>query len=76
MSYHHFSNMRELFQGDLNTKLNRNIISKDFQNLPCNCRNKQACPYAGKCRHSIVVYATKQYVSKQTNATLAIPSST
>jgi hypothetical protein len=27
MSYHRFSNMRELFQGDLNTKLNRNIIS-------------------------------------------------
>jgi hypothetical protein len=30
--------MRELFQGDLNTKLNCNIISKDFQELPCNCR--------------------------------------
>jgi len=50
MSYHRFSNMRELFQGNLNTKLNRNIISKDFQNLPCNCRNKQACPYSGKCK--------------------------
>jgi len=56
MSYHRFSNMRELFQGDLNKKLNRNIISKDFQNLPCNCRNKQACPYSGKCRYPIVVY--------------------
>jgi hypothetical protein len=41
MSYHHFSNLRELFQSDLNTKLNKAIISKDFQNLPCNCRNKQ-----------------------------------
>jgi hypothetical protein len=30
--------MRELFQGDLNTKLNCNIISNDFQELPCNCR--------------------------------------
>ena len=56
MSYHRFSNLRELFQGDLNTKLNRNVVSKDFQNLPCNCRNKKACPYGGKCRHSIVVY--------------------
>ena len=58
MSYHRFSNLRELFQSDLNTKLNCNIISKDFQNLPCNCRDKQACPYGGKCRHSIVVYQT------------------
>jgi hypothetical protein len=29
MSYHRFSNMRELFQGDLNTKLNPNVISKE-----------------------------------------------
>ena len=56
MSYHRFSNLRELFQGDLNTKLNRGIISKDFENLPCNCRNKKACAYGGKCRSSIVVY--------------------
>jgi len=56
MSYHRFSNVRELFQGDLNTKLNCNVISLDFQNLPCNCRNKQACPYSGKCHNPIVVY--------------------
>ena len=68
MSYHRFSNLRELFQSDLNTKLNSTVISKDFQNLPCNCRNKQACSYEGKCRHSIVVYqatclkTNKQYI--------------
>jgi hypothetical protein len=56
MSYHHFSNLCELFQSDLNTKLNNAIISKDFQNLFCNCRNNQACLYEGKCCHSIVVY--------------------
>jgi hypothetical protein len=56
MSYHHFSNLRELFQSNLNTKLNNAVISKDFQNLPCNCRNKQTCPYEGKCCHLIVVY--------------------
>jgi hypothetical protein len=56
MSYHRFSSLRELFQSDLNTKLNSTVISKDFQNLPCNCQNKQACPYEGNCRHSIVVY--------------------
>ena len=60
------TNLRELFQGDLNTKLNRGIISKDFQNLPCNCRNKKACPYGGKCRSSIVVYrATCLQTKKQ-----------
>jgi hypothetical protein len=75
MSYHRFSIMRELFQGDLNTKLNCNVISKDFQKLPCNCRNKQACLYSGDCRTSIVVYI-KQSVSRRTNATLETPSST
>jgi hypothetical protein len=59
MSYHQFSNLRELFQSDLNSKLNHDIISKDFQNLPCNCRNKQACPYGGNCRNPIVVYRAK-----------------
>jgi hypothetical protein len=34
MSYHHFSNLHELLQSDLNTKLNSTVISKDFQNLP------------------------------------------
>jgi hypothetical protein len=56
MSYHRFANMRELFQGDLNAKLNAGLISKDFQTLPCNCRNKKACAYGGQCRQSIVVY--------------------
>jgi hypothetical protein len=56
MSYHSFSNLGELFQSDLNTKRNSTVISKDFQNLPCNCRNKQACLYEGKCHHSIVAY--------------------
>ena len=56
MSYHHFINLRELFQGDLNSKLLENIISKDFKVLPCNCRNKKNCPYNGKCRNSIVIY--------------------
>jgi hypothetical protein len=74
MSYHHFSNLRKLFQSGLNTKLNNAIISKDFQNLPCNCRNKQACPYEGKCHHLIVVY---QATCLKTNkGILATPNST
>ena len=33
MSYHHFINLRELFQGDLNSKLLEYVISKDFKVL-------------------------------------------
>jgi hypothetical protein len=45
MPYHRFLNLRELFQGDLNAKLTKNVISKDFQTLNCNCRDKDACLY-------------------------------
>jgi hypothetical protein len=34
------------------------FATADFQELPCNCRNKNMCPYRGKCHHSIVVYET------------------
>ena len=45
-----------MFQGDLNAKLVENVKSLDFNTLPCNCRQKKACLYDGKCRTSIVVY--------------------
>jgi hypothetical protein len=59
ISYHRFRNLRELFQGDLKTKLTENLISLDFQPLPCNCRTEDengVCMYGGKCRTPIVVY--------------------
>ena len=68
MSYHRFNNVRELFQGDLNAKLADGLRSLDFKDLDCNCRNKEACPYGGRCRRSIVVYKAtclqsgKQYI--------------
>lgn len=37
MSYHKFSNLNEIFQGDLNNKLMHNITSRDFMDLNCNC---------------------------------------
>ena len=37
MSYHKFSNLREIFQGDLNQKLMDGIISHDFMDQPFNC---------------------------------------
>lgn len=57
MSYHRFPNIRELFQGDLNTKLVEGVNSLDYMDRPCNCRvGKTNCPYMGKCRQRIVVY--------------------
>lgn len=37
MSYHKFSNLREIFQGDLSRKIMENIHSRDFINRTCNC---------------------------------------
>jgi hypothetical protein len=61
MSYHRFTNLRELFQGDLTAKINAGLKSIDFEELKCNCRKsakneKNVCIYNGKCRTSIVVY--------------------
>jgi GIY-YIG catalytic domain len=58
MSYHRFTNLRELFQGDLSKKLTMNVASQDFENLECNCRTGflNKCGYNNLCRKSIVVY--------------------
>jgi hypothetical protein len=58
MSYHRFTNLREIFQGDLSRKLTLDVISKDFEPLDCNCRlgPDKKCGYDNVCRKSIVVY--------------------
>ena len=60
MSYHKFSNLREIFQGDLTNKTLKGIGSQDFQDLTCNCnaasKINNKCIYNSKCRTSIVVY--------------------
>ena len=60
MSYHKFSNLRELFQGDLNNELMEGITSKDFVDLKCNCTWATTmdgkCIYGGNCRKSIIIY--------------------
>ena len=58
MSYHRFTNLREMFNGDLTCKLNRNVESLNFKTLPCNCRDHATtgCNYGDACRDSIVVY--------------------
>jgi hypothetical protein len=60
MSYHRFSNLRGIFQGDLTKKLMERVISRDFQDLSCNCNKVTkvdgTCIYGGECRKSCVVY--------------------
>ena len=65
MSYHRFSNLRELFQQDLSYKINMDLESKDFQSLPCNCRPGQdgGCKYNNVCRRSVVVYKVECQVT-------------
>ena len=55
MSCHRFPNVRELLQGDLNTKLPDGIKSLDFDTKDCNCRNKSNCIFKGECRQHIAV---------------------
>jgi len=61
MSYHRFTNVREIFQGDLSRKLTVGLTSQDFEPLPCNCRTSGdgTCGYNNMCRNSIVVYKVK-----------------
>ena len=60
MSYHKFSNLREIFNGDLTTKLMERIKSQDYRTKSCNCNVRTKvdgqCIYKGQCRKSIVVY--------------------
>jgi hypothetical protein len=58
MSYHRFTNLREIFQGDLSRKLTLGVTSKDFETLDCNCRlgSDKKCGYGNMCRKSIIVY--------------------
>ena len=58
MSYHKFSNLRQIFQQDLQRKLNADVISLDYQNLECNCLGGE-CEYNNICRETLVVYQAK-----------------
>ena len=60
MSYHRFSNLRDIFQGNLNQKLMEGILSHNFMDLPCNCNKTMKlhgqCVYNGDCRKMCVIY--------------------
>ena len=58
MSYHRFPNLREMFNADLKQKLNAGWLSRDFQNLQCNCNDRctTGCDYTNMCRDRCIVY--------------------
>ena len=61
LSYHRFTNLREIFQGDLSRKLTVGLTSQDFEPLPYNCRTggNDACGYNNMCMNSTVAHKVK-----------------
>ena len=59
MSYHRFPKSGELLQGDLVSKIRRNLATKDFLDRECNCNTttkvKSRCAYGGECRRCCVI---------------------
>ena len=60
VSYRKYSNLGELFNADLVTKLNKDLLSLDFMKRPCNCATRSKingqCPYDKNCRTSCIIY--------------------
>ena len=60
MSYHIFPNLGKLVQGDLVSKIRRNLASKEFLDRECNCNTntkvKGTCAYGGEYRRCCVIY--------------------
>ena len=58
LSHQRFSDPREIFNGDLTTKLNANVTSRDFTSLPCNCQTQRqtGCDHCGICREKLLVH--------------------
>ena len=63
MLYKRHNNLSEKFKSDRASKLNKGIISKDFESRPCNCNPRTLiegeCPYGGKCNTPLIVYKIK-----------------
>lgn len=63
-SYKRFSNLRELFMGDLMVKLLKGLKSRDFRTRTCNCDRRTRDDngkyvYNGECRTLVIVYQVK-----------------
>ena len=60
MSYHRLPNLGELLQGDMVSKIRRNLASKYFLDRYCNCNTstkvKGRYSYGGECQSFCVIY--------------------
>ena len=61
MSYHKFSNLREILQGDLTSKLISPVQSLHFKDRPCNCKTETKAD--GKCILRRKLLQTPAYTS-------------
>ena len=61
MSYHRFTNLREIFQGDMSGKIFKGVESGNFLTLDCNCRLGfgKGCGYNNVRRNPKVVYKVR-----------------
>ena len=77
MAYKRFQNLRDLFNGDLSSKLMKGIVSRNFKLRKCNCNKRSKIggqrAFAGKCRTTFCVYdierliCNKHYVGQTQN---------
>ena len=61
MSYHKFSNLGKMFNGDLSGKVMKGIIDFNLCDRECNCDKRtltreQKCWFGDNCRMSMVIY--------------------
>ena len=78
MDYTRFRNLRDLFNGDLSSKLIKGIVSQNFLMRQCNCNKRSKidgnCTFAGKFKTTSCVYnirclvCGKDYVGQTQNA--------
>ena len=63
MSYHRYTNLEELLNGDLAAKIGRGIFSKDLMDGEYNCslpsKVNRKCVYKGKCQSKCIIYEVK-----------------
>ena len=63
MAYRRFPNVRDLYRGDLDSKLNKGLTSEEVKPRACNCiaPNKRdgKCVYGEECRVPCVIYKIK-----------------
>ena len=60
MAYSRFPSIREKFNGDLITKINKGVECRDFMSCDCNCtcmcNVNGKCAYEGRCTYTCIVY--------------------